>query len=822
MGTSLTGSFAAPSSTVTLTRIETAAGLRLAVTDHTFGATQTVNVTGAGAAQIVGTIWHTPESRIAVNVEGAAGSLPTAVIGMAQQAWAAGDVSGHLAYLGTGALQAQAASVLAAGINGQSLLFVAPQNGSGITSFVVNANGTLGARQVRADTDAAYLDKPSDLTVIETNSGSFLYAGSASEHGLSGYRIGAGGALSEVVHLGRDQSLPVQTVTALDSAEINGRDFLIVAASGSSSLTVLEVADNGTLRAVDQVIDDLNTRFAGAAQLEVVTVEGHVFVLVAGSDDGVSLFRLTPQGWLVHVQSLADSDATALAGVSALGAQAVTGGFEVLVTAANEPGASLFRYDFASPGLVAHAASGGLTGGDGDDMLSLGAGNGTITGGAGDDILADGTGSDRLVGGAGADTFVLRPDGQRDVIADIDPAQDVLDLSGWAFLYSADQITVQTTSWGAVLRFGDEELELRGHDGRGLDAGAVAQLLPPLLSHVRVVTGPLLVAAAEVDPDPFPDTVPGSPALPVPALPVNVDPDPTPVPDPEPQPDTTPKPQAGGTMVEGSDSDDTLTGGSGADIMLGRDGHDLLRGNAGNDNIAASGGNDAVWGGDGHDNIGGGTGNDTIKGQDGNDTLGGGQGNDEIEGGDGKDVASGGPGDDLIEGGAGDDVLAGSFGNDTVQGEDGNDNIGGGSGRDRLTGGPGNDTLGGGEGDDTVKGGEGHDFLAGGGRHDLLLGEDGQDTLNGGTGNDTLTGGAGADVFVFNQFIAGEVDVITDFGTGADVLRLSGVAGATKAARFDALDITDAGDGVEIRYGGHLIVLDGMSADDLDLSDFLF
>lgn len=154
----------------------------------------------------------------------------------------------------------------------------------------------------------------------------------------------------------------------------------------------------------------------------------------------------------------------------------------------------------------------------------------------------------------------------------------------------------------------------------------------------------------------------------------------------------------------------------------------------------------------------GGKGNDLLQGLGGNDTLTGGDGHDTLQGGTGQDVLSGGAGNDLLQGGTGNDALAGDSGNDTLRGDAGNDLLQGGAGNDWLQGDAGNDQLSGDSGNDTLLGGAGNDMLAGGG------------------GADLLTGGTGADAFVFRALSEGG-DTITDFGNGADTIRISTALG---------------------------------------------
>lgn len=282
----------------------------------------------------------------------------------------------------------------------------------------------------------------------------------------------------------------------------------------------------------------------------------------------------------------------------------------------------------------------------------------------------------------------------------------------------------------------------------------------------------------------------------------------------------------GEDTIVGTDDDDTLSGGAGNDVLAGAGGNDMMSGGAGDDNLAGSDGDDTVNGDDGNDMMGGGIGNDVMDGGIGADTIGGGHGDDMIMGGDDGDVAAGGAGNDSIIGEGGDDTMGGSYGADTLEGDEGNDSLGGGFGRDELSGGAGDDAIGGGEGDDTVHGNAGDDFLAGGGRNDEIFGGVGEDTINGGSGNDTMTGGADDDLFIFNNLVAGEADVILDFEDGADMLRLRGVDGQGMLGRFDALDISNTTymgqSSAVIEYNGHTITLVGVSENDLGVYDFQF
>jgi Ca2+-binding RTX toxin-like protein len=84
-----------------------------------------------------------------------------------------------------------------------------------------------------------------------------------------------------------------------------------------------------------------------------------------------------------------------------------------------------------------------------------------------------------------------------------------------------------------------------------------------------------------------------------------------------------------GTVQNGTNGNDTLTGNAGNDFLNGRRGNDSLIGNAGND---------ILIGGNGKDFLVGSAGDDLLNGDNGTDTLRGGLGNDTLTGGNRQDI----------------------------------------------------------------------------------------------------------------------------------------------------------------------------------------
>jgi len=202
---------------------------------------------------------------------------------------------------------------------------------------------------------------------------------------------------------------------------------------------------------------------------------------------------------------------------------------------------------------------------------------------------------------------------------------------------------------------------------------------------------------------------------------------------------------------------------------------------AGNDYVSGSNIADSLYGFDGDDMLYANSGNDLVYGEKGNDQLFGGNGDDKLYGGAGDDWLGGDKGDDKLYGGKGFDiasyaghlapvvvnlskgkVVKAHVGANQVDKLKGIEGVLGGLGKDKITGNSSDNKLGGDAGDD------------------ILKGKGGSDVLVGGWGSDTLIGGKGADVFLFDKPPAGsswaDVDLIKDFGRGADTLQFDQMA----------------------------------------------
>ena len=276
--------------------------------------------------------------------------------------------------------------------------------------------------------------------------------------------------------------------------------------------------------------------------------------------------------------------------------------------------------------------------------------------------------------------------------------------------------------------------------------------------------------------------------------------------------------------VVGSDHDDVLTAhNEGGGSLQGRGGADRLTGGPGWDeaaywesdagvtvNLATGAGQgghaegdtltgiERVTGSRNHaDRLTGDEGDNWLRSLDGDDTLVGAEGDDTLEGGAGADVLDGGEGSDTIWYFHSDAGVTVNLATSTPQG--------GHAEGDTLTG------------IENVTGSRNHaDRLTGDDGSNRLDGLDGDDTLDGGAGEDRLRGGAGADTFVF-----GGGDTIRDFGDGADAIDISAF-GDISADNFETtVTIRQSGNDAEVQIGEAVLTLNGVSAADITMDDFL-
>lgn len=232
------------------------------------------------------------------------------------------------------------------------------------------------------------------------------------------------------------------------------------------------------------------------------------------------------------------------------------------------------------PNLAAAAAAGFVIG----TPFTAGPGNDSVTGGDGDDVILGGAGDDALVDTAGDN--IMSGDAGGDTVTGGDDSEILLGEDGDdRLLGGADRDMLVGGNGADSLEGGDNDdrVVAAGNDlfasgGSGIDMLAIAG------------SGISSVALAETDNQ---NTGPEGPVLQgFEAIDATLS---------QHAVSVSAERTAGGTVLIGSDFNDTLTGSSGADVILGGVGADIIDAGPGGDTIFTGVGNDSVSGGDGSD-----------------------------------------------------------------------------------------------------------------------------------------------------------------------------------------------------------------------------
>jgi len=293
---------------------------------------------------------------------------------------------------------------------------------------------------------------------------------------------------------------------------------------------------------------------------------------------------------------------------------------------------------------------------------------------------------------------------------------------------------------------------------------------------------------------------------------------------------------SGNDTLNGNGQNNTMILGAGDDVFNAGAGDDVVRGGAGRDTGSLGSGDDLAFGGAGDDILNGSLGDDVLFGEDGTDRL--------ILGG-GADAALGGDGTDLIferadQLGIGDQLFGGLGVNDTLvvlsSGVLDLTSLTVFNGIERVrvaanqqitstdddlnwTGRSGAENYGLGDGRDIVRAGGGADIISGGGGNDTILAQGGDDIIQGGAGTDRIVGSVGADTFVFAPGM--QIDIIFDYADGTDQLDVSAFGFTNFTTDVQPRIDTVNGKAVLDLANGDRVILNGVSAGDLDAGDFI-
>lgn len=467
----------------------------------------------------------------------------------------------------------QKAPELALSGDGQSL-YLNGQTSTQSQEIDLNSNGSFGAIKfgIVPTLVGTEFQSATNTIIFETDTLSFSNGAtiglgiSQSSNSIVSFSLNSNDTWQVEQELSADHGFWVSTPTAIETSFVDGTGFAIIASAGTSSITVVKVGSDGDLVITDHLVDSLDTRFANTTVIGKTEVHNRVFVAAAGSDDGISVFELLPNGKLLLLGVMADQVDTVLDNVSSLELVPNDTGFRVLVGSSTEVGVTVFETEVTANDLVLEGSAGGTE----------------FHGSSGTDIFIDNNGPDTFYGGDGADIFVGTNDGMRNQFSGFVSGIDRIDLTGWKNLYSLSSLTYTQLNSGGLLGFGDNEVRIITENGTPLSR-------EDLISTVSI-SGYRFLADVEENVEADPDTISGTSGA------------------------DTLSGENGESLILGGNGDDNIFGGAGDDTLYGHNDDDSLFGGDGNDALFGGSDDDELVGGDGHDKLSGAAGLDILFG----------------------------------------------------------------------------------------------------------------------------------------------------------------------------------------------------------------
>lgn len=239
-----------------------------------------------------------------------------------------------------------ARAVESAEIGGTTYVFVAGRDGDGIGIFSLDGAGLLTPIGQVLDDNINALNAPRALEIVELGGVQFLLATGGDDNGISVFEIGAGGSLIHRSAVFDGGALELEGALGVQAVTINGSVFVYVAGNVDSGISVFELAAGGGLTPVQDVPDAGGLQLGGVRELAAAEVGGtHYLFAVGEADNGVSVFSIAANGQLNGVFNLSDTPELALNTPYGVVTTVVDGTTFLMVAGRDDDGVSIFKVE---------------------------------------------------------------------------------------------------------------------------------------------------------------------------------------------------------------------------------------------------------------------------------------------------------------------------------------------------------------------------------------------------------------------------------------------------------------------------------------------
>ncbi|MEX2443759.1 MAG: hypothetical protein WD492_09155 [Alkalispirochaeta sp.] len=151
---------------------------------------------------------------------------------------------------------------------------------NGFTVFELSSSGTLTLKDTVVDDETILLEQPYWVRHAEIDGAHYLYSGGASEHGISSFVVESDGTVSHVANVADDGTMGIKEI--VDGAVISDvSGTTLVTASWEEGITLFSIGDDGSLSVQDTIAESASTAFYYLYAIDNIKIGASVFALTA-------------------------------------------------------------------------------------------------------------------------------------------------------------------------------------------------------------------------------------------------------------------------------------------------------------------------------------------------------------------------------------------------------------------------------------------------------------------------------------------------------------------------------------------------------------
>jgi VCBS repeat-containing protein len=206
------------------------------------------------------------------------------------------------------------------------------------------------------DGGALELDGVSAVTSAEIGGTTYIFVAGGVDNGISVFSLALNGALINIANLNDAGAMNLVGVSGLTTVVVNGNTYLVAAGAGDNGVSVFRVGPNGVPILVSSVTDDASTTLNGVSRVASAVVGGNAYVFAAGTgENGISVFRVAGSGDLTWQSNVTDNGTVELDGVKGLTTAVIGGNTYLFAAGGVDDGVSVFQVSAA--GVLTHTSS---------------------------------------------------------------------------------------------------------------------------------------------------------------------------------------------------------------------------------------------------------------------------------------------------------------------------------------------------------------------------------------------------------------------------------------------------------------------------------